>query len=164
VVQRGRWAGRRAATAACHRANSLARCTHPRNSSAARFLDNGRVDAFITRAILHVPAACGARPQGDLQVVGPPRLVSVRSGTRPGSPRPPQRARRASQAWPLCGCNGMRMAGIAVRGCSGQHHISQIEQEGQTTKLPTMLASCVTYGHGMSVALFLLPHHVDLLL
>ena len=27
----------------------------------------------------------------------------------------------------------MRMAGIAVRGCSGQHRISQIEHEGQTT-------------------------------
>jgi hypothetical protein len=50
VVQRGRWAGRRAAPAACHRAYSLARCTRPRSSSAARFLDNGRVGAFITRA------------------------------------------------------------------------------------------------------------------
>ena len=140
---------------------SLARCTHPRSSSTACFLDNGRVGAFITRAIWHVPAAYGARPQGDLQVVGPPRPVSVRRGTRPGSPRPPQRARRATQASTLCGCNGMRMAGIAVRGCSGQHHISQIEQEGQTTKLPTMLASCVTYGHGMSVALLLLPQDVD---
>ena len=71
----------------------------------------------------------------DIKVVGPPRPVSVRSGTRPGSPRPSQRARRASQASPLCGGNGMRMAGIAVRGCSGQHRISisQIEQEGQTT-------------------------------
>jgi hypothetical protein len=114
-------------------AYSLARCTHPRSSSTACFLDNGRVGAFITRAIWHVPAAYGARPQGDLQVVGPPRPVSVRRGTRPGSPRPPQRARRATQASPLCGCNGMRMAGIAVRGCSGQHHISQIEHEGQTT-------------------------------
>ena len=34
----------------------------------------------------------------DIKVVGPPRPVSVRSGTRPGSPRPSQRARRASQA------------------------------------------------------------------
>jgi hypothetical protein len=98
VVQKGRWAGRCAAPAACHRAYSLARCTRPRSSSAARFLDHGRVGAFITRAIRHIPASCGARPQGDPQVVGPPRPVSVRSGTRPGSPRPPQRARRASGA------------------------------------------------------------------
>ena len=67
----------------------------------------------------------------DIKVVGPPRPVSVRSGTRPGSPRPSQRARRASQASLLCGGNGMRMADIAVRGCSGQHRISisQIEQK-----------------------------------
>jgi len=77
---------------------------------------------------------CPGRLRGCPQVVGPPRPVSVLSGTRPGSPRPPQRARPASQASSLCGGNpSRRKAGIAVRGCPGQHRIPQIEQEGQTT-------------------------------
>jgi hypothetical protein len=51
VVQRGRWAGRRAVPAACDRAYSLALCTRPRSPSAAPFLDNGSVGAFLTQAI-----------------------------------------------------------------------------------------------------------------
>ena len=53
----------------------------------------------------------------DIKVVGPPRPVSVRSGTRPGSPRPSQRARRASQASPLCGGNSSVMTISAWEFC-----------------------------------------------
>ena len=59
----------------------------------------------------------------DIKVVGPPRPVSVRSGTRPDSPRPPQRARRASQASPLCGGNGMRGGDCSSRVLMTASHI-----------------------------------------
>ena len=47
MVQRGRWAGCRAAPAACDRAYSLARRIRPRSPSATRFWDNGRGGVFI---------------------------------------------------------------------------------------------------------------------
>jgi hypothetical protein len=50
VVRRGRWVERRAAPAAGDRTYSLARRTRPWSPSAARFWDNGRGGAFITRA------------------------------------------------------------------------------------------------------------------